>query len=306
MAALGLSSAAHAQELAPPEGESAVVQELEVVARPPGPALWRVRRGESEVVILGGLTPLPHSLEWSSPRLDRAMKEARLVLLPPKASASPLEAARLLLRYPSLRTKNLRGGLPPELRARVERTAASIGKDPKTYDSWKPGVAGFMMLEHFREQGGLSSAKPGSTLARRAKAAGVTAKPIEDFKASSLMKAAANLPPQTNIACLTAALDEIDHEAANAPQAARAWATGDLAGVRARAAPALLDACLQQVPTFGVLLERGTAEAVSDIEKALAKPGRTIAVIDLQYLLRRDGVLDRLRARGAVVDLPPE
>src|SRR5579875_2918426 len=55
--------------VAPRSDESAVVQELEVVGRRPGPALWRVTRGDSEVVIVGGLSPLPHSLHWNETRV---------------------------------------------------------------------------------------------------------------------------------------------------------------------------------------------------------------------------------------------
>ena len=40
-----------------PEGDSTLVEELEIVIRAPGPAMWRVTRGGSEVVILGGYSP---------------------------------------------------------------------------------------------------------------------------------------------------------------------------------------------------------------------------------------------------------
>src|SRR5688572_14036097 len=59
---------------------SAVVEALEVTARAPGPALWRAKRGESEVVILGGVTPLPHSLVWDQVRVDRALDGAQELL----------------------------------------------------------------------------------------------------------------------------------------------------------------------------------------------------------------------------------
>ena len=41
------------------------------------------------------------------------------------------------------------------------------------------------------------------------------------------------------------------------------------------------------------------------IEHALAQPGRTVALVDLHFLLRANGLLDRLAAAGAVVDAPP-
>jgi hypothetical protein len=43
---------------------------------------------------------------------------------------------------------------------------------------------------------------------------------------------------------------------------------------------------------------------VAVIENALRRPGKSVAVIDLNFLLRPNGVLDRLRASGDVISLP--
>ena len=53
-----------------------------------------------------------------------------------------------------------------------------------------------------------------------------------------------------------------------------------------------------------VALPEGVNAAVVELEKALTKPGRAVAVIDLNYLLRRGGVLDRLQANGAQITAP--
>jgi hypothetical protein len=46
------------------------------------------------------------------------------------------------------------------------------------------------------------------------------------------------------------------------------------------------------------------ADTAGAIEAALAQGGVTVAVVDLALLLRPDGVLERLRARGAAVSAP--
>jgi len=54
------------------------------------------------------------------------------------------------------------------------------------------------------------------------------------------------------------------------------------------------------------VLEHGTADFTAAIEDSLKHPGKTVAVIDLRYLLRANGVLDRLKASGATITVPKE
>src|SRR5689334_1733469 len=72
---------------------SPLVEALEVIAKPPGPALWRVSRGDSEVVIVGTVSPIAHQQAWDSRRVERALTGARLLLTPPKTKAGPLVLA---------------------------------------------------------------------------------------------------------------------------------------------------------------------------------------------------------------------
>ena len=66
----------------------------------------------------------------------------------------------------------------------------------------------------------------------------------------------------------------------------------------------LLSGCLERIASTQGLLDRGTDEGVRTIELALLKPGKSVAVIDLNFLLRPKGVLDRLRAQGVTVSVP--
>ncbi|WP_233243377.1 TraB/GumN family protein, partial [Caulobacter sp. HMWF025] len=100
MALALLVSTAHAQtvELTPADPGSAVVSELLVVARPPGPALWLVEKGGARLYVVGSAAPLPHQLAWRSPRLERALDKADLLLSPPEASVGPGQIAGFLLK----------------------------------------------------------------------------------------------------------------------------------------------------------------------------------------------------------------
>jgi hypothetical protein len=288
---------------------SAVVDELTVIGTPPGPPIWRVKRGESEVVILGGLTPLPHMLQWSSPRLDRALVGANRLLVPPQDEVRFTDLPGLALRMASLRQPlghKLESDLSPALRERFVRTRESLGIGPGRYAHWKPAIAGFLLIADFREKAGLSTGKPTTTVMRRAKALGVKVQPMADISWGAMVKSASAMKGPAHEACLTAALNDLDAEAARAGPLAQAWAVGDLATVKGGMTANLLDQCLLQLTSATALLDYGTRQSVDAINAALAKPGKTVAIIDLKFLLRSGGVLDRLKAQGAEVSVPRE
>ena len=133
----------------PAEDGSALVAELEVVGRPPGPAMWRVRRGDSEVLILGAVSPLPHALAWDDARVRRAIAGARIVLEPPVASAGLLDAPAIaidLVRAHAL--KPLVQRVPPPLYARVLDVARIAQVDPAKLSGWRAMPAGAVILQN--------------------------------------------------------------------------------------------------------------------------------------------------------------
>jgi uncharacterized protein YbaP (TraB family) len=294
---------------AAPDGESEVVQQLEVIGRRPGPALWRVTHGDSEVVIVGGLSPLPHLLQWNEIRVQRALDDATVLFLPPdKAHVGLFEAAGMLFRLGALKPahgQDMEATLSPALRARFDRVRDSLHLDPKKYQHWKPAVAGLLMVGDFRRAAGLSSDKPGTTIARIARAAHAEVRTVGAMDAKPLFDAAARMSDAQNQTCLSAALDDIEYESAHAQPAAAAWAVGDLKTVRANTVAPILDECLLQLPSVQSLIDKGTHDAVVTINQALGRPGKSVALIDLTFLLRRNGVLDRLKTEGVQITLPP-
>ena len=304
-AALASQPPAPAPPAVPTEEGSTVVAELEVVARPPGPAMWRVSRGGSEVLILGAVSPLPHTLQWDDRRVRRALDGARLLLAPPQAQAGVFELPGLAIKLLRMKSATpLEARTPPALYARVLAAARIAHADPKRYQGWRPAAAGALLLLDFQKAAGLSNAKPGSTVERLAKAARVPVRPLARIRAAPFMDVLARLDDAHQQQCLSAAVDEVVLEAGRAASTARAWAVGRLAEVRAQRSEAAWDRCILDAPTARALIDRGTADAVAAVEDALRRPGRTVAVVDLRFLDRRDGLLDRLRARGAEVTAP--
>jgi hypothetical protein len=45
-------------------------------------------------------------------------------------------------------------------------------------------------------------------------------------------------------------------------------------------------------------------QGMQAIEEALQRPGKTVAIVDLNFLLRPGGILDRLKAKGDAIAVP--
>lgn len=288
---------------------SKVVEALEVVKRLPGPALWKASKPDSELFILGAVTPLRHLQAWDTTRIENAIEDAVVVLLPPEGKVGAFDAVLMKLNDGSQklsRGRTLQQVLSPAQRARFERLIKVIGRDWKPYERLKPGVAGVQLISDFRRAAGLSDAKPGSTVERLAKQHGTPSRPVATYRLKPLLKTLTDLPDAAHLACLNDAMDEMEYEAAHTTPAGKAWAEHDMAGVRANYAPSRLERCLQAAPTLDALLETTTADTTRALKEVLDRPGKTVAVVDLALLLRANGVLDRLRADGATMSVPQQ
>jgi uncharacterized protein YbaP (TraB family) len=308
-----LTVAASAQETPaappPPAAEvdlgSPVVEALEVVAQPPGPALWKVARGGSEVVVLGAVRPVPHSLVWDSARLDRALDGASVLLVQPRFTIGVMDMIRYKVGGSGAKQdKPLEETLPQPLRDRFVGARTAARQDAGRYGRLKPYVAAFMLVGDYREAAGLSAAKPDSTVLKLAKAHGVPVRPVAEYKVAAVIKTASPMSQTASFACLQDAVDQVQWENDQSRAVASAWAAGDLKAVRAGYPASPLERCLQQVPNVAVV-ERGTEDSTRAIAAALAKPGKAVAIVDMNFLLRPNGVLDRLKAQGATITVPP-
>jgi uncharacterized protein YbaP (TraB family) len=297
-------------ELFPQDPGSAVVEELLVVARPPGPALWLVEKGGAKLYVIGSAPPLNHQLKWDSPRLNRALDQASLVLVPPEASVGPLQMTKFVLtggggvRQPF--GKKLEDRLPPDLKARFISARERAGRTEIPYKDWKPAVAGFILLSDFRQAAGLSEAKPVSTIERMAKAKGVKVKAMSQYRLGPILASAGRLSDEANLACLSDTLTELEYDGAHPTDIGTDWANGDLTSVRTRYAASAAQRCVMRAPGGARLLAEQIGQSADALNEALSRPGVTVAVVDLAFLLPANGVLDRIRAAGATVTSPAD
>ena len=88
----------------------------------PGPALWHLTRGGSEVWLLGTVGLMPSGMDWNKQYLSDLLQGSRAILMPPKADVGLVDVAWFLLMHGSElslpRGQTLEAGLDPTLRGR--------------------------------------------------------------------------------------------------------------------------------------------------------------------------------------------
>ncbi len=301
-AVLALGPAAMAQEPAPPS-PATLVEEVEVIAKLPGPALWRVSTPTSQLWILGVAGPLPKGFQWNDQRVAKALEGSSELVLPPTASAGLIDAVGLLvdtghvIHMPSGQT--IRDGMTPDLRARWEAAARSVGQDPAHYDHWRPVLAAGALTGDAVRRDGLN---PGGALfhvAGLAKQMHVKVRVLANYRAADLIREIAGTPDAVSQTCLSLAADAVATMKDDAPRLAEAWAKGDLAAVRAsngRSAD-----CVDRVPAVADLKNRAATDWAKALKTALSQPGKVMVAADLETLTRQGGLLDQLKAQGLEV-----
>lgn len=302
-AALVLGSPAMAQApLEDPDG--AIVEELVVQAKSPGPAWWKVSDADTTVWILGvvdGETPV--SVAWDRRTLDRRLKGANSLIVGTRVgmSARVTDLPALLKVRNRLRSKvPLETTLPEPLRLRFVAVRERIRQPAGRYASWTPIVAGRMLLSD-ATRGQATGASVQQTILKAAKAQKVKLVDPARYDAMPYVRAAmAARTPQLEHQCLSLALDDAEAPPARARAAAQGWARGDVAA--ALTEPRSFEKCLTLLGGGGDLWRRVVKDNAAAIEAALAKPGHSVAIVSLRPLLAEGGVAQTLEARGVEVE----
>src|ERR1700758_3007742 len=93
---IALSAPSAGAEPPPAVDWSSSVETVEVQA-PPGPAVWHLTRGDSEVWILGTVGAMPDGLKWNKDYAAELRGGARAILMPPRPSSGVFEGAWFLI-----------------------------------------------------------------------------------------------------------------------------------------------------------------------------------------------------------------
>jgi uncharacterized protein YbaP (TraB family) len=306
--ALLLATAASAQELPPSDWASNEV--VVVSAQQSGPAFWHIKKGDSEIYILGTIAEMPKGLSWNSNHLAEVIDGAHAVLIPPVASSGIFSAGWFLLTHRGLLSmpdgKKLEETLPPELRARFVVARTSLGITAEKLDDDPPIWVSFQLQNKFSEAAKLDGSEPMGRVKKIAGEKHVAVRPIADYPALDVIKEALRLPLAAQQICLDESLTRLERRRDHATALAEAWAIGDIKAIKANYIDRGFSKCFKQVSAFGQLTDHAVKDYLKAIDDALAKPGKTVMVADIGEILRGTGVADQLHAKGITVEGPAE
>jgi hypothetical protein len=304
-----LSFDAAAQETRPAENWGA--PEIVEVQAAPGPAVWHLTRGDSEVWILGTVGSMPDGLTWNKNYLGALLDGARAILLPPRPSIGVFEGAWFLItngsKFSLPRGQSLEPSLSAELRARFVATREHLGQDENRYKTDTPLRAALRLQQDLQDKLDLTRDEPRDTIGRLARAKHVPSAPIARYEVLDAAEDVLKLNPEQQRVCLAQSVEDVDRQIVHAVPAAQAWAIGDLKDLKANYGESRLANCvIAAVHSVANISERDVADYTAAIDAALDKPGKTIAVIDIGPLLRRGGVLERLQALQVAIEGPAQ
>ena len=277
----------------------------------PGPAVWHLTRGNSEVWILGLAGALPKGLDWNKQYVSELFDGARAILFPAKADVSIVDAAWFLvwhggeLRQP--RGQTLETGLSDELRARFVVARDAVGGDASDYSTDIPIRAAMRLQQDMIKKLDLQGREPRNTIEKLASDKHIHSEPVARFEAMDAVRDILKLSPEQQRVCLSQAVDDANFALVHAVAASRAWAVGDIKTLKANFNESRLYNCVSQaVRAIGDIDARNASATVAAIDAALSQPGKTIAVIGIAPLLRKGGVLDQLQARHIAIEAPAD
>ena len=298
------------------QGVLAVQQPLEevvVTGERPGPGMWHVHRGAANVWILGSISPLPRDITWHAAKVEEVLQSTSQVLV-----QKPIELSipRVLWMLIADRKYLLVGGgkrlkdvMPPDQHERFAIQRSKVGEDADKWEHYRPIIAtAFLQQAAFHKVNLSMRLDLGAALRKLAEKHGVRIEEVKVAGASDMLEALKTMPPATERICVEASLHTIESGLPRLLERAQAWADGNVDRIENLPELKEVDACrnaLDEGKGASDVIVRIRETWLENIEKYLRHDGTTIAVINLDMLLERGGLLEQLRTRGYEVDAPP-
>jgi hypothetical protein len=303
------------------------LNEIIVTGEQPGPAMWKLSKGDHTMWIMGTLAPLPSKMTWRSKQVERVVEQSGEILgstsARPTTNRGFFGNLRLLPSVLRLRKNpdgaTLREALPPDVYARFStQYQRFFGEAPDGKDRSRPLLVADELFEQALKRAGLVNQSPVwpavEKLAKRHKVRIREREikvPIDDPK--GLIEEAARVPRAKEVACLVLTMDYIDRELPNIRRRAAAWAVGDMATLRALPQEvSRIDCVVEILESLRPQTQQQVKDVIADIDAdragifswMLLNHGTSFTVIPIDRLLRNDDLVARWRAAGYTVEEP--
>jgi len=290
----------------------------------PGPGMWKVSRDGHVMHVLGTVSPLPKRMDWISRDVESVLAQTGEVVLSPsyRVDADVGFFGRLAL-LPSLigvrrnpGDARLQDVVPPESYARwLVLKQRYIGRDGDV-EKMRPIFAAFELYQAAIEDKGLTGKRIVSPVidaaikqhgikrttpqvkvkVRNPKAA------LKEFRAESL----------GDLDCFDKMLQNVETDAGRMAERANAWAVGDIEALRNLPLGDQYQACQDALMQASVAQKNGMGNAEAEVraawmsaaEAAIANNAVSFALLPMSELLKADGYLAALQAKGYLVEAP--
>ena len=309
-------------------GEDGVL-ELEtmvVTGAQPGPGLWKVRNGNNLLYVLGTQSPLPKGITWRSDEVTEVLKLADEVIGAPGVTVgSDIGIFRGLTMLPSAMKamKNPDGDklqevLPPELYARWSALKQRyMGRDAGV-EKKRPLIAAAELYREalskngLREGGVIDPVISQALKTRKMKRTPALLEIAVDDPRAALADFRKEVLKPEDLACFRKTLDLIENDLPQVAARANAWAVGDWTMLRSVTREDQQLACLSALLNTETARKRGMtdieqrvrAKWLATTEAALQKNKITFATLPVSQLVKPDGYLAALQAKGYMVEAP--
>jgi uncharacterized protein YbaP (TraB family) len=317
-----LTCAAHAQSPSQSATSAPTLAPVVVTGVLPGPALWKVSKGNHVMWILGLVTPVPSHMQWKSDEIEKRIAASQEVLQTPGLEVGTYESRPDIPSLNGVKInpygEMLHHVLPDALyqRWRVQKDRYLYGDLRVEY--LRPIFAGRVLYEAALRHMGLVDqlgiekavyqfAKHDNVKITDTSYRLVLTDPSDTIDALKHN----NMDDQP---CLNQILDALEHGLAQTTARANAWATGDIDTLKTILMQTQEDRCLSSISTssFAQGLALGDVEQridrswIEHAEQALQQNTSTVALLPMYQLFQPHGYLNTLQAEGYTVQAPEE
>ena len=308
---------------APPELLIAPTEQLDEVTvegRWKGPQLWRIRRGDHVLWLLGTPELLPEKMQWESSDVAGVLATAGELVMEPRFDArlgyNVVRLARLYREWRRVRVLpdgvTLADVLDHNWFARLEAQRQRLLPGDSLVVRQRPLMAMTQLFEADRAQQRLRSGRSvGATVEKlaRAQRMPVTRATIEirTQDVDAVLKQLAGMPGAAEVNCLKTGIESLETDQGTSALRARAWAVGDVATLRKLVVPNVRAVCtdvLSLIPSLQAALQSANQQWLDATHRVLNERPISFAVRSIEDILAPDGVLKVLRDRGDVIEGP--
>lgn len=294
-------------------------EEIIIKGKVTGPPLWQVKSGDNTLWIFAYLTPLPEDLEFDTSPIERVIAGADEFLQRPDLEMTealgPFKMLGLYRQYRRMRVnpdeQMLENVLPADLYERLLAAKNLYGPRGKGMFKLRPLFAALELNQAVRRKAGFTDAsaigKSINRLVKRYKVPSTELVVESDLSYRALLDEVAAVSHAAEVACLTTTIEKIETDIDGMKNRAQAWAYGQINTIYAMDFPDQQADCaagLLEGPQLGNLFAEFEQLWLAHAERALAGNRSTFAIIEMQAVLAKGGVLAQLEDKGYEVIAP--